>query len=59
MPETMGFNIEIKYPPRELEKGLNFRERNEFVDKILQVTFDYAKKRPIFFSVCFFQMPFF
>lgn len=51
MPETMGFNVEIKYPSRSLEKSLNVRERNEMIDRILQVTFDHAKKRPVFFSV--------
>eukprot|EP01127_Copromyxa_protea_P001550 TRINITY_DN11523_c0_g1_i1.p1 TRINITY_DN11523_c0_g1~~TRINITY_DN11523_c0_g1_i1.p1 ORF type:complete len:588 (+),score=120.92 TRINITY_DN11523_c0_g1_i1:32-1795(+) len=50
LPETLGFNIEIKYPDRNLSKGLNVVERNEMVDTILQVTFDCAKKRPIFFS---------
>lgn len=51
LPESMGFNIEIKYPPRTSQKNLNVRERNEMLDKILKVTFDYAKKRPLFFSV--------
>lgn len=51
LPESLGFNIEIKYPPRSSEKSLNVRERNEMLDRILKVTFDYAKKRPLFFSV--------
>lgn len=54
-PET-GFNIELKYP-RDLpriadELGLKVYERNQFVDTILKIVFEFAGERKIMFS-CF------
>lgn len=54
VPPSVGFNIEIKYPsPYERETLQLFHpiDMNHFIDRILQVVFDYAhQNRPIIFS---------
>eukprot|EP01128_Nolandella_sp_AFSM9_P003404 TRINITY_DN1464_c0_g1_i1.p1 TRINITY_DN1464_c0_g1~~TRINITY_DN1464_c0_g1_i1.p1 ORF type:complete len:751 (-),score=144.78 TRINITY_DN1464_c0_g1_i1:18-2270(-) len=46
----VGFNIELKYPYKDIVKRTNYLERNAYVDTVLQVVFDNAFNRPIFFS---------
>lgn len=48
----LGFNVEIKYPDGHLtQKRLRtYGERNAFLDQVLQVTFEYAGDRPLYFS---------
>lgn len=51
--ETVGFDIEIKYPLEEEKEffGLSkLFERNFLVDEILNVVFENSNKRKIFFS---------
>jgi len=52
VPLSTGFNIEIKYAPPSEEKEYQIRllERNQYVDLILKVVFDYAGARNIIFS---------
>lgn len=47
LPDSLGFNVEIKYPAAEdiKEEGLVVAERNEYVDTILNVVFDCAGDR--------------
>jgi len=52
LPVDVGFNIELKYPYKGIEKMSNYLERNDYCDKILSIVFDNAKSRPILFS-CF------
>eukprot|EP01089_Gocevia_fonbrunei_P021320 TRINITY_DN8234_c0_g2_i1.p1 TRINITY_DN8234_c0_g2~~TRINITY_DN8234_c0_g2_i1.p1 ORF type:complete len:243 (-),score=39.48 TRINITY_DN8234_c0_g2_i1:105-833(-) len=59
VPETLGFNVEIKFPvPMDgmplSDHALyaNWENKNIFVDKILDVIFANTKDRPIYFS-CF------
>ncbi|KAJ3077244.1 Glycerophosphocholine phosphodiesterase [Podochytrium sp. JEL0797] len=54
LPESLGFNIEIKYPmPDEIDTDrLETIEYNAFVDVILETTLTHAGNRPIVFS-CF------
>ncbi|KAL7717378.1 GP-PDE domain-containing protein [Entamoeba marina] len=53
VPEHIGFDIEIKYPTTTEEtKKLGFMERNEYLNRILEVVFQFVGKRKIFFS-CF------
>ncbi|KAJ3049678.1 Glycerophosphocholine phosphodiesterase [Rhizophlyctis rosea] len=52
VPEKVGFNIEVKYPNLEEAEmeDLHSIEINVFVDKILEVVFEQAKGRNIYFS---------
>ncbi|KAI9226781.1 MAG: Glycerophosphoryl diester phosphodiesterase family-domain-containing protein [Piptocephalis tieghemiana] len=52
VPETTGFNIEVKYPMPDEAEAAELRPRNMggFVDKILQVVYDQAGERNILFS---------
>eukprot|EP00742_Colponemidia_sp_Colp-10_P005731 GILJ01006125.1.p1 GENE.GILJ01006125.1~~GILJ01006125.1.p1 ORF type:complete len:536 (-),score=54.65 GILJ01006125.1:270-1772(-) len=53
VPEDVGFNIEIKYPPDEVWQANTERsywERNIIVDAILKVVFDHAKSRMVMFA---------
>jgi glycerophosphodiester phosphodiesterase len=44
---SVGFNVEVKYPTTEEIRlfGLMQLERNEFVDRILQVVFEQVQRR--------------
>lgn len=51
IPAEVGFDVEIKYPLEvQEETDYNFPERNEVIDATLQVCFDHAGSRRIFFS---------
>ena len=54
LPETTGFNIEMKYPmlheSEEHEMDLYAVELNSFVDTVLKTVYDLAGKRNIIFS---------
>ncbi|EGD73410.1 hypothetical protein PTSG_05107 [Salpingoeca rosetta] len=54
VPESLGFNIEIKYPLEEHQKlhKLQSWEMNTFVDTTLDIVFRHAGDRKIVFS-CF------
>eukprot|EP00053_Salpingoeca_punica_P014224 m.129233 g.129233 ORF g.129233 m.129233 type:complete len:1162 (-) comp16402_c3_seq2:259-3744(-) len=53
-PPDLGFNVEIKYPwPEEKAANkLDMMEMNDYLDLILQVIFQEAKGRKLYFS-CF------
>ena len=48
----MGFNIEVKYPNAEEAEAedLAHPEINFFCDRILDVVFEHAKERNLYFS---------
>eukprot|EP01117_Protostelium_nocturnum_P014483 TRINITY_DN5511_c0_g1_i1.p1 TRINITY_DN5511_c0_g1~~TRINITY_DN5511_c0_g1_i1.p1 ORF type:complete len:659 (+),score=270.40 TRINITY_DN5511_c0_g1_i1:117-2093(+) len=51
VPKEVGFNIEIKYPEDEArEKYLDVTERNEYINAILSVIFEWADGRKILIS---------
>lgn len=50
LPSDVGFNVEIKYPHAPIERTVNARERNAFLEPILSTVFECAGKRPLFFS---------
>jgi glycerophosphodiester phosphodiesterase len=54
LPESIGFNIEMKYPmlfeSEEHEMDTYAVELNSFVDSVLKMVYDLAKKRNIIFS---------
>jgi glycerophosphodiester phosphodiesterase len=54
IPETTGFNIEMKYPmlfeSEEQEMDTYAVELNSFVDTVLKMVYDYGNKRNIIFS---------
>lgn len=54
IPETTGFNIEMKYPmlfeSEEQEMDTYAVELNSFVDTVLKMVYDFGKKRNIIFS---------
>ena len=54
IPETTGFNIEMKYPmlfeSEEEEMDTYAVELNSFVDTVLKMVYDLSKKRNIIFS---------
>ncbi|MCJ1438535.1 Glycerophosphocholine phosphodiesterase [Xylographa pallens] len=54
LPETIGFNIEMKYPmlheSEEQEMDTYAVELNSFVDTVLTKVYDLGKKRNIIFS---------
>ncbi|TID21465.1 GDPD-domain-containing protein [Venturia nashicola] len=54
LPETIGFNIEMKYPmlfeSEEHEMDTYAVEPNSFVDSVLKMVYDLGKKRNIIFS---------
>eukprot|EP01091_Cochliopodium_minus_P015777 TRINITY_DN5704_c0_g1_i1.p1 TRINITY_DN5704_c0_g1~~TRINITY_DN5704_c0_g1_i1.p1 ORF type:complete len:731 (+),score=223.34 TRINITY_DN5704_c0_g1_i1:61-2253(+) len=52
LPQSVGFNIEIKYPDEEeYAKYLSSIERNKYVDRILKVIFDnHQNNRKVFIS---------
>ncbi|ELP88350.1 hypothetical protein EIN_227730 [Entamoeba invadens IP1] len=51
IPDHVGFDIEIKYINCDLEgKMLGYMERNEYINRILEVVFKYGKNRKMFFS---------
>ncbi|MCJ1473296.1 Glycerophosphocholine phosphodiesterase [Lambiella insularis] len=54
LPETIGFNIEMKYPmlyeSEEQEMDTYAVELNSFVDTVLATVYDRAQKRNIIFS---------
>jgi glycerophosphodiester phosphodiesterase len=52
LPIDVGFNIEVKYAYKSIEKSTNYLERNAYCDRILQVVFDNAGSRPLLLS-CF------
>lgn len=51
-PESLGFNIEVKYPTDAQKAALatRFYSRNYFVDAVLKEVFDEAGDRPIILS---------
>jgi glycerophosphodiester phosphodiesterase len=54
LPESIGFNIEMKYPmlheSEEHEMDTYAVELNSFVDSVLQKVYDMSQKRDIIFS---------
>lgn len=54
LPETTGFNIEMKYPmlfeSEQEEMDTYAVELNQFVDTVLRMVYDFAGKRNIIFS---------
>ncbi|KAJ3145128.1 Glycerophosphocholine phosphodiesterase [Geranomyces variabilis] len=52
VPTKIGFNIEVKYPNLEEaeQDDLHNAEINVFCDRVLEVVFDHAKERNIYFS---------
>jgi glycerophosphodiester phosphodiesterase len=54
LPESVGFNIEMKYPmlfeSEEQEMDTYAVELNSFVDTVLKMVYDFGKKRNIIFS---------
>lgn len=54
LPESTGFNIEMKYPmlfeSEEHEMDTYAVELNSFVDTVLKMVYDYSGKRNIIFS---------
>lgn len=52
MPINCGFNIEVKYPNTQEaeEEAPNVVDINVFCDRILDVVFDHAGARNIYFS---------
>jgi len=50
IPIEVGFNVEIKYPTKTIHAKANPLERNLFADKVLQVIFDHAGSRSLYFS---------
>ena len=54
IPESTGFNIEMKYPTlyesEEEEMDAYAVELNSFVDTVLRMVYDFGKKRNIIFS---------
>jgi len=54
LPESIGFNIEMKYPmlfeSEEHEMDTYAVELNSFVDSVLKMVYDLAKQRNIIFS---------
>ena len=54
LPESTGFNIEMKYPMlfESEEEGMDTYavELNSFVDTVLKMVYDFGKKRNIIFS---------
>jgi glycerophosphodiester phosphodiesterase len=54
LPESIGFNIEMKYPmlfeSEEHEMDTYAVELNSFVDSVLKMVYDLGKKRNIIFS---------
>ncbi|KAI8904579.1 Glycerophosphoryl diester phosphodiesterase family-domain-containing protein [Powellomyces hirtus] len=52
VPTKIGFNIEVKYPNLEEaeQDDLHNAEINVFCDRVLEVVFDHARDRNIYFS---------
>lgn len=50
VPLEVGFNVEIKYPEPEMEEYFGVKERNFFVDRILEVIYQHANDRMIIIS---------